>query len=95
MNLRAAPVVKTKKNWSEAMSAQTEQMGVKLAKALLLHYGEVSFDIIKALPIVESKEESDTIIRTILESYDVEVYSNKISTYPFSRWEKIIRLKEP
>ena len=75
------------------MNITTERIGVKFASALLLRYGEVSKEDIRAMPFFMSPNEPEAVIRCLLETFDVEVYPRKVSTHPLPEWEEVIRLR--
>jgi len=75
------------------MSTATEKIGVKLAGALLLQYGEISTEYIRAMPFLAEPHEAEKVIRNLLNLFDVEVYQRMVSSYPMPEWEEVIRLK--
>lgn len=77
------------------MNIATERMGVKLASALLLHYGEVSMEDIRAMPFFASPDESEAVIRYLLATFNVEIYQRRISSYPMLQWEEVIGIRDP
>ena len=76
------------------MSTTTEKIGVKLASALLLHYGELSIEDIRAMPFLTQPDEAEIVIRRLSEMFNVEIYSKKVSSYPMPEWEKMMRIKK-
>jgi len=75
------------------MSTTTEKIGVKLASALLLQYGEISTEHIRAMPFLAEPHEAEKVISNLLKLFDVEVYQRMVSSYPTPEWEEVIRLK--
>lgn len=68
-------------------------IGMRISVALLKHRGKITEDEIEAIPFV-SEMEADLIINRLIESFDVEVITEKIRNKPFLEWTKIIRLKK-
>ena len=75
------------------MNISTEEIGIKLASALLLQYGELPVEDIRAMPFLTQPGESEVIIRKLLELFNVEIYSRKVLSYPLPVWEEVIRIK--
>ena len=76
------------------MNIRTDEIGLKVVSALLLHYGELSMTDIRSLPFFVNPHESEAVIQFLLKRYDVEIYTKKVSSYPIPEWEEVIRLKE-
>jgi hypothetical protein len=75
------------------MNIDLQKAGLKIVTALLFRYGEISIESIRALPFLTRPGDSDLIIKTLLELFDVEIYRRKIDSYPIPEWEPVIRLK--
>jgi hypothetical protein len=75
------------------MMTTTEKIGIKLAGALLLQYGEISTEHIRAIPFLSKPDEAEKVISSVLQLFDTEVYQKMVSSYPTPQWEEIIRLK--
>ena len=67
-------------------------LGIKISSALLKSKGEITEKEIKSIPFVNEKE-ADFILKRIIETFNVEVFTKKIKTNPFLEWDKIIKLK--
>lgn len=76
------------------MSTRVDSLGLKVATALLMHEGEVSMTDIRSLPFFVSPEQPEAVIQAILGSYNVEVYTRRVSSEPIPEWEEFIRLRE-
>jgi len=76
------------------MNIELEKAGLKIVTALLFRYGEISVESIRALPFLTRPGDSEMIIQTLLELFDVEIYKRKIPSYPIPEWEQVIRLKQ-
>ena len=72
----------------------TEDIGLKVASALLLHQGEASVKDIRAMPFFRSLDESEAVIKLLQITFDVEIYTKKVATWPIPQWEQLIRLKK-
>jgi hypothetical protein len=72
----------------------TDKVGVKLASALLLYYGEISKEDIRAIPFFANPGESEAAIKCLLGTFDVEVYQRKIASYPVPQWEEVIKVRD-
>jgi hypothetical protein len=77
------------------MSTATERIGVKLAGALLLQYGEISTEYIRAMPFLSDPGEVEKVISELLKLFNVEVHQRMVSSHPTPEWEEIIMLKGP
>ena len=69
------------------------KVSLKLASALLLHNGEVSVEDIKAMPFLTDPGESEAIINSLINTFNVEVCLKRVSLQPIPEWEEIIKLK--
>jgi len=76
------------------MNIRSDKIGLRLASALLLHYGEVSVGDIRALPVFSRPEEAEAVIRALINNFKVEIYTKKVASKPIPEWEEIIRLQE-
>jgi hypothetical protein len=72
----------------------TEDLGVKLAGALLLHHGEISMEDIRAMPFLMNPLEAEGVIRSLLEMFDIEISLRKVPSYPLPQWEKVMRIRD-
>jgi len=75
------------------MSSTAEIIGIKLASALLLQHGELSLEDIQAIPFLTQPSEAETIIKSLLGTFDAEIYQKKVTSYPTPQWEQVIRLR--
>jgi hypothetical protein len=75
------------------MSSAAEAIGIKLASALLLQYGEISLEDIQAMPFLIQPNEVETVIKSLLGTFNVEVYQKMVTSYPTPQWEQVIRLR--
>jgi len=72
---------------------QNEEIGFRCASALLLYKGQIAVRDIQALPFIENDSQTELIIEALKQRYDVEIKSEKISSWPFLEWDEIIRLR--
>ena len=63
----------------------------KLAAALLVKFGEITFAEINALPFVDSEDEALLIVDILRRKFDVEFYDRKIEGTLFD-YDSVIRL---
>jgi len=77
------------------MSVATDRIAVKLAGALLLQYGEISKEHIRAMPFLIEPGEAEMVISGLMKLFNVEVYQRMVSSYPTPEWEEVIRLRDP
>jgi len=75
------------------MITNTEEIGIKVASALLLQYGELSIEDIRAIPFLSYPDEVEKVVQQLTQLFNVEIYQKQISTDPIPEWEKIIKLK--
>lgn len=75
------------------MSSAAETIGIKLASALLLQHGELSLEDIQAMPFLIQPGEVETVIKSLLSTFNVEVYQKMVTSYPTPQWEQVIRLR--
>ncbi len=76
------------------MDIESGGIGLRFASALLLHHGEVSVGDIRALPFFTRPDESEAVIKALLENFKVEIYTKKVASWPIPEWEEIIKLIE-
>jgi hypothetical protein len=75
---------------SEALS---EQIGLRIAGALLLHYGEISIRDIRALPFFTNPLQVENAVEFIMQNFNVETYVKLITSEPIPQWEKCLKLR--
>ena len=69
------------------------EIAFRLASAILLHNGEVSFSDIGSIPFVNNDEEIENVLALLLKRYKTELASRLISTTPFLITEAVVRLR--
>lgn len=72
----------------------TQNIGLKLAGALLMYNGELSVNDIRAMPFFSSSDESELVIKALETSFKTERYTRKVTSQPIPQWEDVIRLKK-
>jgi hypothetical protein len=72
----------------------TQNIGLKLAGALLVYHGELSVNDIRAMPFFSGSDESELVIKALETSFKTERYTRKVTSQPIPQWEDVIRLKE-
>lgn len=76
------------------MNINLDKIGLKVSIMLLLNSGEVSKDDIRSMPFFNNSNEPEAVIQFLLENYNVEICTKKISSEPIPEWEEVIRLKK-
>lgn len=76
------------------MKFRPQDLGLRLASALLMRYGEVSVEDIRAIPLFKNFDESEAVIKALQKLFNVEIYTKKVTAWPILQWEELIRLKE-
>lgn len=72
----------------------TQNIGLKLAGALLVYHGELSVNDIRAMPFFSSSDELELVIKVLETSFKTERYTRKVTSQPIPQWEDVIRLKK-
>lgn len=76
------------------MNVGTENVGLKLVSALLLHHGKLSVRDIQAMPLFLKPNETEAVVEFLLRTFDAEIYSQLVASEPIPEWERIIRLRK-
>ena len=71
-----------------------EKIGLKLASALLLHKGELSIKDIRSMPFFTDPNQIATVTQFLIKTFNAEIYSKQVASFPILEWEQIIRLKK-
>jgi hypothetical protein len=74
-------------------TSERERAGLKLASALLLHYGEISTDDIRAMPFFSKEIKIEPVVGFLLRNFDAEIHLRKIPSKYLQQWEKVVRLR--
>ena len=77
-----------------ASKYSTQNIGLKLAGALLMYNGELSVNDIRAMPFFSGSDESELVIKALETSFKTERYTRKVTSQPIPQWEDVIRLKK-
>lgn len=72
---------------------RTQNIGLKLASALLVYHGELSVKDIRAMPFF-TLDESEVVIKALETTFNTERYTRKVTAQPIPQWEDVIRLKK-
>jgi len=75
------------------ISLKNEEIGFRCASALLLYKGQISIKDIQSLPFIEDDSQVEFVVKALKQRYDVEINSEKISSWPILEWDEIIRLR--
>lgn len=75
------------------MKFRTQDLGLRLASALLMHHGELSVEDIRAMPFFKNFDESEAVIKALQRLFNAEIYTKKVTAWPISQWKELIRLK--
>lgn len=70
-----------------------EDLMFKIAASLLKEHGELSLEDIRAIPFIESREMVSEVVSFLLKEFNAEIVQRSVSSKPFLKWERIIRLK--
>ncbi len=73
---------------------RTQDIGLKLASALLVYHGELSLNDIRSMPFFSSSDEAKLVIKALETNFKTERYTTKVASYPIPQWEDVIRLKK-
>ncbi len=76
------------------MKYKTQDLGLRLASALLMHHGEIFVEDIRAMPFFKNLDESEAVIKALQKLFNVEIYTEKVAEWPIPQWKELIRLKE-
>ena len=77
----------------DSQVVDTEQVAVRLAAALLLSNGEVSYSEISSMPFVQSHEEVVEVMATLLDRFDAELANKVVPKQLVSVSEAVVRLR--
>jgi len=76
------------------MELVMENIGLKIAGALLIKYGELSVRDIQAIPFFSDSPHIETVIEYLTRFYNAEIYTKRIASSTIPEWEQIIRLRK-
>lgn len=75
------------------MNIKTRTIGAKVAGALLVHYGQLSVDDIRAMPFFSGPEEAEQVVELLLRTFNADIRSIRVSSDPVPQWEQLIMLR--
>lgn len=76
------------------MELKTEEIGFKIAAALLLHNKEIAVSDIKALPFVTNRDQVQFTVEYLMKTFDVRKYSKLVARHPMLEWDEVISLRD-
>lgn len=68
---------------------------INLVSSILRRRGQISIDEIEAIPFVDNQADVEQILRTLMNSFDIEIRQEKVQSKPILRWRQIVRVKLP
>ena len=75
------------------MKRRTEEIGFKIAAALLLHNKEIAVSDIQAIPFFTSPEQVKGTVEYLMKTFDARMYSKQVARHPILEWDEIITLR--
>lgn len=75
------------------MELRTEEIGFKIAAALLLHNKEIAVSDIQAMPFFTNSDQVKGTVEYLMKTFDARIYSKQVSRHPMLEWDEIITLK--
>ena len=75
------------------MEIRTEEIGVKIAAALLLHNKEIAVSDIQAIPFFTDSDQVKNTVEYLMKTFDARIYSRQVAQYPMLEWEEVISLR--
>jgi hypothetical protein len=75
------------------MELRTEEIGFKIAAALLLHNGEISVSDIKAIPFVTNPDQAKYTVEYLMKTFDARKFSKLVARQPMLEWDEVISLR--
>jgi len=79
---------------TEVAMPDLTKVSTRLAAALLLRNREISLSDIRALPFVESDEDVEQVLGTLLHSFRVERIQRRGTSSGLPEWEDILQLQD-
>ena len=75
------------------MKRRTEEIGFKIAAALLLHNKEIAVSDIQAIPFFTSPDQVKCTVEYLMKTFDARIYSKQVARHPILEWDEIITLR--
>lgn len=75
------------------MKLKPEEIGFKLAAALLMHNREIAVSDLRAMPFFTAPEHVKYAVEYLMKAFDARMYSKLVSRHPMLEWDEIITLK--
>lgn len=75
------------------MELRTEEIGFKIAAALLLHNREIAVSDIKAIPFVTNRDQVKYTVEYLMKTFDARKYSKLVARHPMLEWDEVISLR--
>jgi hypothetical protein len=75
------------------MKLRPEEIGLKLAAALLMHNKEIAVSDIRAIPFITTPDHVKGTVEYLMKTFDARIYSKQVSRHPMLEWDEIITLR--
>ncbi len=75
------------------MHLRPEDVGLRVAAALLLHKKEITVGDIRAMPFFSNADQVKCAVEYLMQNFNVRRYSRQVATYPMLEWEEVISLR--
>ena len=76
------------------MDFRTEEIGLKVASALLIRKKEIAVSDLQAMPFFTDSDQVKNAVEYLLRTFDARMYSKRVARHPMLEWEDVISLRQ-
>ena len=76
------------------MNFRAEDVGLKVASALLMHKKEITVSDIRAIPFFTDSEQVKGAVEYLMQTFNARMYSRQVAKHPMLEWEEVISLRQ-
>ena len=76
------------------MNFRAEDVGLKVASALLIHKKEITVGDIRAIPFFTDSEQVKGAVEYLMQTFNARMYSRQVAKHPMLEWEEVISLRQ-
>ena len=76
------------------MDFKTEQIGLRVAAALLMHQKEITTKDIEAIPFFTTHDQAKSAVEYLVQTFNARIYSKQVASQPIPEWEQVISIRK-
>ena len=75
------------------MDLRPEDVGLRVASALLMHKKEITVGDIRAIPFFTDSDQVKGAVEYLMQTFNARIYSRQVAKHPMLEWEEVISLR--